>query len=256
MNQFIPPPDSMNEPMLEGENVINAISDLYVTKPYPKINRKFIDPPMQGEPRFALFSYVKAPDVAADKDGFFGVAKIRGVFYTADEADKRAEELIKSVDSVNSIFTCMVGVPFPLVCSGHATETTEVDLQQKTEVAITENAREKRQKEQKEMDEIKERRENLMKDVDPNIDKSEDTYVEQRVKLAHLKFNISEHEIKRKECIELKAKVLAYLIEKSKLNPEYEETYMKRYKEGRRAAHIPEDTDLTGFMKFMADPLE
>jgi hypothetical protein len=39
-------------------------------------------------------------------------------------------------------------------------------------------------------------------------------------------------------------------------NSEFEEKYMEKYKAGRKAAHIPDDHESEGFMKFMSDPLE
>ena len=38
-------------------------------------------------------------------------------------------------------------------------------------------------------------------------------------------------------------------------NPQFEENYMEKYMFGRKAAHIPDDHELEGFMKFMNDPL-
>ena len=117
-----------------------------------------------------------------------GVAKIRGAFFTSLEAEQKAEEIIKDVDSTNSIFTCLIGTPFPLVTEGFSDELNEVDIQNQTEHTISQNVREKRRKDQKEMNELKQQQDELMQDVtmDPAAQK-EENYVTNRVKLAALK---------------------------------------------------------------------
>ena len=253
-----PPPPPLTPSELEV-----AVKELHLTTcttggcNFPRVNRKFCDPLKHGEPKFALFSFVKSKDAVADRDGFFGVAKIRGAFYCQEDADKKAEELIRDVDSTNSIYTCVMGTPFPLVAQGYAEDVAEIDLQNKVETAIAENVREKRNQEKKEMQELSARKEALMKDIDPNTKEDpEEKYVEQRVKLAHLKYAIDEHGRKLVECKELKDKCVAFLKEQCIENPDFEKNYLERYRRGRRAANIPEETDLTGFMKFMSDELD
>jgi hypothetical protein len=256
MDRFIPNAVSTTK-SLTNDELPAAIETLRITAPtFPKINRKLVDPYRAGEPAFALFSYVKAPGATPDEKGFFGAAKIRGVFHSKEEADERAEELIRDVDSTNSIFTCLVGRPFPLIDEGCAIETNQVDLQKKTEDAIAINVREKRKKEQKEMDEIKDRQAELMRDVDPNkpIDEGE-TYTEQRTKLAHLRYQIGEHANKGLECEALRDKTIKWLLEASAKNPELEAAYFERYMNSRRKAGIPENYDTVGFMRYMVDPI-
>lgn len=224
---------------------------------YPKVNRKFIDPAKPGEPKFALFSFVKAPNATADSDGCFGVAKIRGVFYTPQEANARAEEIVRDVDSANAVFTCLVGHPFALVPRGFSSDLNEVDLQRKTEFVIAQNVREQRDRERKEMEELKERKDRLMRDVDPDKEPDgEETYVEQRGKLAQLRYAIDDYAKKGEECVKIKNNVIKFLSKERESHPEYERDYMQKYMDARRAAHIPEDTDMVGFMKYIALPIE
>jgi len=249
-------PDDIKAPVLTKDECTNAINDL-CQKNYVQVNRKFIDPIKQGDLRFALFSFIKAPGVEPDKDGVFGVAKIRGAFYTEEDAALKAEEIVKDVDSTNSIYTCRIGFPFPLVQRGFAENLQEIDLSKKTEETISQNVREKRRQEEREMKEIEERRQELYKDVDPNKETDpQEEYVTHRVKLAHLRYAICEHSSKIKECEILKENCKKFLKEQMELHPEYEEKYLDRYKQGRRAANIPEETDLTGFMKFMDSSLD
>jgi hypothetical protein len=250
--QFFNPTDATAQPLTK-QQTSDAVSQLVIdTTKFPQINRKLVDPIKNGDPRFALFSFIPTAGATPDKDGVFGVAKIRGAFYTSKEADARAEEIISNVDSTNSIFTCFIGVPFALVPRGKAIDTTEIDLKNKTEKTISENIRIKRNAEKKEMEEIEERRADLLADVSKEPT-DEDTYIEQRVKLAHLRYLIIEHKAKLKECEEAELKVRDKLREMPK---DFEETYMDRYKEGRRKANIPEETDLSGFMKYMTEPID
>jgi hypothetical protein len=247
---------------------------------FPRINRRFQDPPRAGEPKFALFSYIDCPDVEMAKflddikddlepkhkkqleelqarSPFVkGIGKIRGAYVTQNEAEQRAVEIVREVDSANSVFTCIVGVPFPLIPEGMAEETREVDLQQQTEHTIAQNVRNQRQKDKKEMEDIKRREEELMRSAekDPNADDG-DNYIAQRVKLAHLRYSIEQHVKKHAECVENEKKCVEWLVDMKSRNPEFEEKYMEKYMAGRKAAHIPEDHTPEGFMRYMNDPL-
>lgn len=273
------PTHNSNKPSLSKIQMKNAKNVLFKKDCFPKINRHFTDPQKAGDPRFALFSYIELPDhemlkflneikttlsdqqlqklheLESRKQIIKGVAKIRGAFFTSLEAEQKAEEIIKDVDSTNSIFTCLIGTPFPLVTEGFSDELNEVDLQNQTEHTISQNVREKRRKDQKEMNELKQQQDELMQDVtmDPAA-KEEENYVTNRVKLAALKNEIASHENKIKECINLKNNCAKLLLDMKSKNPEYEETYMEKYITARKNANIPDD-DEEGLMKFMRDPI-
>jgi len=270
-----------NEASLTTEQTEAAVQGLVknVNK-FPRINRRFVDPHRAGEPKFALFSYIDHPDMEMNKflndikislkpehkkqldalqsrsQVIKGVGKIRGAYLTQQEAESRAEEIVRDVDSTNSVFTCIMGTPFPLVTEGMADEVDLIDLQNQTEHTIAQNVRNQRQKDQKEMDEIKMREKELMSNVekDPNAD-DQDNYITQRVKLAHLRYSIEQHVKKRAECVENEKKCVQWLLDMKTRCPQFEEKYMEKYMAGRKAAHIPDDHIPEGFMKFMNDPL-
>jgi hypothetical protein len=275
------PTHPTNEPTLSNEQVVAAKHVLVKdVNEFPRVNRRFVDPLKACEPKFALFSYIEHQDIEMVafldeiKDVLNpehkkrldelntrpqilkGVAKIRGAYVTQQEAEHRAEEIVRDIDSTNSIFTCIVGVPFPLVSEGMSEEVKEVDLQQQTENTIAHNVRRQRQKEKKEIEDIKRREEELMRNAekDPNAD-DEDNYIAQRVKLAHLRYSIDQHVKKHAECIDNEKKCVEWLVDMKSRNPEFEEKYMEKYMAGRKAAHIPDDHNLEGFMKYMNDPL-
>jgi len=256
MESFVPL--NATESPLTPKECEAAVSELYNGKPFRIANRRLVDPMKPGEPRFMLFSFTKAEGATPDKDGFMGVAKIRGAFFTEQEAAIRAEEIIRDVDSSNCVNTAIAGMPFPLVAKGYALEETEIDLSKKTEKVISDNVRAKRKADEKEIREIEERRAALLND-DGSIKESEspeDVYIQQRVKLAHLRYAISEHISKLKECRDLEMKVRTHLRECRLQHPEYEDDFIKRYQEGRRKVGIPADTDFSGFMKYFSDPID
>lgn len=137
------PTHPTNEPSLSNEAVQAAKDELVKdVSEFPRVNRRFVDPPRAGEPKFALFSYIDHPDVdmikfldeikdslkpkykkqltelQARPQLVKGVGKIRGAYVTQQEAETRAEEIVRDIDSANSVFTCIVGVPFPLLLRG------------------------------------------------------------------------------------------------------------------------------------------
>lgn len=274
INPFRPTHPTNEPPLLENELEI-ARETLIKKVEFPHINRRFTDPIKPGEPKFALFSYIETPDVKLHKlletikpqlseiqqneldrlrerKLIKGVCKIRGAYNTLNEANERAEEIVRDLDSTNSVFTCYMGVPFPLVSEGLSEETNSIDLQNEIEHAIAENVRRKRQKEQKEMEELKQRGEEIVNnaEVDPN-EQNQHNYTTQRVKLANLQYELS----KMDKIVKDKENTLNWLRDAKKKNPEFEENYMKIYLDGRKAVNIDESL-IQGFMKYMKDPLE
>lgn len=217
---------------------------------------RFVDPIEPGEPKFALFSFVPGRNIKPDDKGFFGVAKIRGAYHTYAEASKRAEDIIKYVDSSSSIFTQKIGEPFPLVVKGYADDVDEVQIKEAVETSLRDNDRKKQLEEKKIMDEIRQREEALKRDVDPNEPTDpKEVYLEKRVKLAHLTHHIKTLRTQIEECLVKREKCRQELIDMNETDPSLEETYIDRYMNARRQANIPESTDKDGFMKYLCDDL-
>lgn len=265
-------------PPLSDDDLNNAKKEL-ISSSFPKINRRYIDKTYPGEPKFALFSYIESfenelKEFLHDIEGLLnqeqleksaklqarktirGVAKIRGTFHTQQEAETRSEEIIREQDSSNSVFISIVGVPFPLISEGMAESVNEVNISEQVEQTISQNVRYKRQKEEQEMEQIKQRELELLEEAkkDPNTDDL-NNYITQRVKLAHLRYAIDEHAKKRVECKENEQKCIKWLLDMSCRNPEFEEKFFEKYMESRKAAYIPEDAEMSGFLKYMNDPL-
>lgn len=246
------------ESPLTADESVAAVASLYTPRPFRIANRKCVDPIKHTDPQYCLFSFIPAKDAIPDKSGWYGVGKVRGFGHTLEEIDLRAKEIIETIDSSNSIFTVVCGRPFPMVTKGYASDLVEVDVSKKTEQIISDNVRAKQRAAEKEMRELQERKAALVKDdgtINDDIT-GQELYIQERVKLAHLKYACFEHLSKRDECLKAIDKVKAYLKDSSKANPEYEENFIKRYQEGRRAANIPAESDFDGFMKFIAQDID
>ena len=128
-------------PSLTGNVMENAVKDLLVPPiaNYPKLERMYADPKQMGQ-MFSLVSFIPSIQAKPDKDGIYGMIKVRGTFATEDEANSRAEFLIKNVDSYHKIYTVFTGRPFPATESSkfsHA--TTEIDIRNKIKNIVSED---------------------------------------------------------------------------------------------------------------------
>ena len=106
-------------PVLTEEETKLAVKDLNcksLLNRYPTLERRLIDPPFKDQ-KYFLISFVPSKGATPDEQGIFGFAKVRGVFSDVEDADDRAEHLIKSVDSYHKIFHGYIGRPFPLTLS-------------------------------------------------------------------------------------------------------------------------------------------
>lgn len=257
MSLFQPTTESdCSAPKLTPSELASAARDLIVrnhdSSKYPKINRKFVDPVKSGEPRFALLSFIPSKDAKPDSDNFYGFIKIRGAFYTEDEAAARAQEIIENVDSTNSIYISIVGHPYPVTTKGMSCNITEIDVQKKTEKTISENVRAKRNEEKRIAEEMQQKRDELFEDVASEAS-DEDKYITNRVKLAHLRANVIDY---IKTIAEWKNAIIKTKNTLKAADSKYESIFMDKYLRARRKANIPESTDLDGFMKYIALPIE
>lgn len=243
---------------LSDEMTSAAVKDLVSHKlEYIKVNRRFVDPPMgYHEPRYALFSFIPSQD----DPKIFGTAKIRGAFFTAEEANKRAEEIVRNVDSEHSIFTTLIGTPFPLVNTGFSKDVEEINLDklsEETNEKLKIDEKSIKLEQQKDEERAKKKREEIEAgEIEDDI-KPEgiDQYILNRVKLAQfydmqLKYKEKVSDMERRV-----DEVVGLLKQMYRENPEYETEYMEKYKESRRKAQIPETTDLDGFGKYMDLPI-
>ena len=238
---------------LTREQTTDAMNDLLskdVVRNYPASEKAFADPSIPGQ-RLCLVSFVPSVDAIPDKDGVYGMIKVRGSYETEDEADARAETLIRTVDSYHKIFTAFVGKPFPATTSSRwSADTNEIDIKKKVTEVISKDIKKQRQEEKKEIEEIKEREKKLMEDVEKDFDPYE-RYIELRVKKAQLAWTYLETQKKMDEMKQSIIKTREEIAELDEENPDYLSSYREKYMNARRDAGLKDDD--ASFLSYLGD---
>jgi hypothetical protein len=238
---------------LTTEQTREAFNDLVVkdvVRNYPASERTFADPSIPGQ-RLCLVSFVPSVDAVPDKDGIYGMIKVRGNYETEEEADERAEMLIRSVDSYHKIFTAFVGKPFPATTSSRwSADSNEIDIKKKVTEVISKDIKKQRMDEKREIEEIKEREKKLMEDVEKDFDPYE-RYIELRVKKAQLAWTFLETRKKMDEMKESIIKTREEIAELDDENPSYLSTYREKYMSARREAGLKDDD--ASFLSYLGD---
>jgi len=243
-------------PLTDAETEI-AAKEMYI-KPavlFAHANRKYVDPSIHNQ-TIGLVSFIPHPDAVPNKDGIFGFAKVRGVYGNEEDANQKAIELIKEVDSLNKIMHVRVGYPFPIMVptetAKFVSDVNEVDIQCEAQKTISTFVRDATEKDKKEIEYIKERERQLLEDVakTPEQRKAEldplDDYIFKRKKLSDNLFVFVEH---RKKLQEIKKVILQAKAECDQLeasNPEVLDAYCAKYEQ------VASETGITEAMDNMA----
>lgn len=243
---------------LSTDQLTEAMNELNITsfvERFPKVERRYVDPAIDLQ-KIGLISFVPAKGATPNENGVYGFAKLRGNYNTPEEANQRAEFIIKNVDSYHQIFHTYVGRPFPItVSSDYSKEVKQVDLKKETASAISNDVKEKREKEQREIEEIKQKEKELLEDVKNDQEDSDDKYTTLRVKNAQLTWTFIETQKKVKQMITLIAKSRREINIMDREHPELKETYYQKYVDARRMAGLPSDKKTTdeSFMKYLVE---
>lgn len=243
----------------DTEIAVAQLCDNTSLQTFPRVERRYADPVIPNQ-NYALVSFVPSTEAKPDADGCYGCMKIRGVFASIEEADERAEYIVKNVDSYQSILTTFVGRPFPLIASDgekYGAKLRKIDVDKKTEQVIAQDVKQKREQEHKEMADIKKREENLKKDVKRTVEEipTDEVYTTLRVKRSQL---IHTYVDNTKKMIELKQLIRDTDEEIKKLDeqdPKYKENYLQQYMDARRESGF-DDTMIQNsdtFMKYLGD---
>lgn len=238
----------------ELEHASQALKDVSFIQKFPHRERFYADPPLTNQV-FGLVSFTPAKGATPDKDGVYGMIKLRGNFGSEMEANGHAENLIKNVDSLHSILFVNVGRPFPLSTGKYITETKEIDIKKKITEETSASIREKRDEDARTIRELEDKQKELMEDVKEDKEvKPIERYTELAVKKAQLTFTYIEQS---KKMLEMKKNILRAREEMQKMDeqfPECKAEYKQTYMEARRRAHLPDDDQ--SFIKYMGDDLE
>lgn len=250
-----------NNPPLTGTNAAEAIKDLVVppVSNYPKLERMYVDPTQVGQ-KYSLVSFIPSTKATPDKDGIYGMIKVRGTFATEDEANARAEYLIRNVDSYHKIYHVFTGRPFPATASSkfsHA--TTEIDIRNKIKTIVSEDIKKQKDDENKVINEIKDREKKLLEESNRNKKEEPpnplDEYTTQKVKFAQLVWTYKETQKKLDEYRKIIIKTRDVVNETEAKNPDFKEKYMEKYTKAREDAGLTED-NANSFMKYLCEDIE
>ena len=223
---------------------------------FPRSVKATNDPVVLGQ-EYGLFSFTPAQDVQPNKNGIYGVFKMRGNFSSVEESEKYAENLIRNHDSYNEIHVIRVGQCVPLSKKGELVEeTVSIDLSKETDKIMSENVKEKRKQEKQEIKSIKQREENLLKENKEILDglyekEPLEEYIMLRVKKAQLMWTLVETR-KRidTEIIPAIKKVKSEIKEWNTKYPTFDQEYYERYMEARKSVGI-ENQDKLNYSYFM-----
>jgi len=232
---------------LNMEEVKQAMSSLNRDIRYAQVDRYYADP-IQLNQKIALISFIPSKEAKPDKDGIYGMAKIRGVYATEEEANERAEFLIKNVDSYHEIYHAFVGRPFPITTSEQfSNEIKNIDIRKKTTDIICDDILDKKRKEKQEMQEIAEKEKNLLEESKRAMrDEPRDIfeeYITENVKRAQLIWTYRETQKKMEQMKDTFRNATLRIQVLDQDNADFKDRYKEKYMQARRESGIPDDND-------------
>lgn len=250
---------------LTEEELASAWEELVITEfleKWPRTERYWSDPSYKDQV-YCMSSFVPAPGATPDKDGVYGMMKIRGVFSNEGEMRDRCRELIEKVDSDHKYFQAYVGRPFPCTLNDKkfCAETETIDIKSKAVEAVGSLSAKVHKTETEEQNEVKQRTEDVLarneEEKKGNIDPL-DRYTELRVKRANIVFNMVEHKSSLANALWQLKDCLKTIDEMDAKDPKLAEQYLAKYKEACGEAGIRENENtlikyLTGELPFDVD---
>jgi hypothetical protein len=179
--------------------------------------------------------------------------KCRGAFASQQEANDRAESIIRNVDSFHSIYHSYVGRPFPLSRNpDYVKEVSEIDIRKEIVDTISSDIKKVKDEERKQIDEIKERERKLIEDTKKPEDPY-DTYTTLRVKKAQVSWTYLESVKKLREMKAIILKTREEIAEMDSENDDYRVQYLDRYYSARKDAGLGMDDSFIKYLEVEAD---
>jgi len=241
----------------EVTNAISALDNTDFTAKFPRVDRTYADPPISLQ-TVGLISFTPAKGASPNDNGVFGFAKLRGNYASELEAQQRAEQIIRKIDSYHQIYHTYVGRPFPITASSkYSAETDEIDIRKEMTASVSSSIKSKKKDESKELEEMKQREEALLaesrqdpEDVDPY-----DNYITLRVKKAQLSWTYLEHAKKMEEMKDIIIDTRNRIAELEEQDSEFKEKYYAKYAKAREDVGLDMDSEKSGqnFMKFLVE---
>lgn len=248
-------------PPLSNEQTLNAMSELNITsfiEKFPSVERHFADLPFR-EQKIGLISFIPSKNAKPDEHGLFGFMKLRGNFATENEANERAETIIRNEDSYHKIFHAYVGRPFPVTdLSNYSAETSEIDIRSSMTETVSADIEKKKREEKDTIKEMQKRQKELIADTTERKEADPyEEYITNQVKLATLKFTYFETQKKMEEMKASIIKTRTQIADTEAEHTTYKDSYFERYMEARREAGLKDErSSADNFIRFMVDDID
>lgn len=250
---------NQGHPPLSEEDVVEAVKVLNnnsFVKNFLNVERRYADPldPMQ---KIGLISFVPAKGAKPNEHGIYGFAKLRGNYPTDNEADERAEFLIRNVDSYHRIYHAYVGRPFPITTSpDFSGERREIDIRKSMVDSVSASIRGKKDEERKEIQEIEAREKQLLEDTKKEEEDPTDHYTTLRVKKAQITWTYLETQKKLDDMKNIIIKTRNQIEEMEKENDSYSKNYFEKYCNARTESGLDNSNIKDSFMKFLVEDVD
>ncbi len=221
----------------------------YINK-FPRIQQKREDDKKPKNQEIGLFTFIPSQDAKPDKNGLYGLLRLRGNFPNSDKADDHARYLITSVSSYDEILYAPIGKDVPLVTDmeKYCSDMKEIDVQKQMEQLTIQDLRGKIEKEKKETEDImdkKKKMEEMNKLIEQNTTIEEmkidmERYTELRVKHANQKMRKTDLLLKLAECAKALGKSRReILIANGKTNCEFAPKFLEHYTNALKKINTP-----------------
>tara|TARA_B100001248_G_C27328146_1_gene430065 strand:+ start:98 stop:943 length:846 start_codon:yes stop_codon:yes gene_type:complete len=223
-----------------------------------QVDRYYADPNQHGQ-NICLVSFIPSTGATPDKDNIYGMMKVRGVYATEEEANERADFIIRNVDSYHEIFHCKVGRPFPITEDNEFASTVHaIDIRKKTTELISKDILSKKREEKEEMESIQKREQNLLEESKKAQEGEPmdifDEYITMNVKRAQLLWTYKETKEKLKQMKNSYIQSIDRIKEIDLENPNFKEEYKEKYMSARRDAGIPDEKN--SFVEYLGLDIE
>lgn len=245
---------------LTDEETTHAVRDLVRT--YPVTVKREIDPPVPNQGlAIVTFEYFDVPKQTKCGKPLYGFGKVRMCVPGSDLdyafAQKKAEEIVREIDSKHKNYIAPVGHWFPLTTDdGASREAVDVRMTDEEVQFRDQAAKEKLQKDRQIARELQERSEELRHETEEGKDihsrpESLEWYTMHRVTEFTLYDMIKVQENKVKELRDKLTETRQKLLNAQTLHPEYVDMWVDRYNAERKksgiSAYIPNEYNLADY---------
>jgi hypothetical protein len=207
----------------------------FLSLQFPRQRKFRVDPLIPGQ-SIGIVSFIPSPGSRPDKQGCYGVVKLRGNFQDQMEAERYGAMLMRKYDAYAEYDLVRVGQEFPLMIdnSVYTAETREINIKAIVDDVSLSYIRKKKQQERQDREEVEERARRLV-----NADNEEEKqttggedleyYTMLRTKKAHCQHVIDEAKRRAVEAEEALVKINKEVAELDERFPTYKKDYIAQY---------------------------